>query len=770
MSVDNVLDVTPRVQYVAITGQTDFDYPFPIFDDGDLVVDVDGVTQTLSTDYTVTGEGEDTGGTVTFLSAMSGGEIVTIYRDIPIERTSDFQQNGPLRSATFNDELDKLTMILQQLESRIGRAVRMALTNPQASSELEIGSNFAERFLYINSDLELEPAVGITNVGALTGGILRDLLGDESYLFRIHDAETQAGLVTGDLTLGFNVGDIRRYGATGDGTTDDTLAVQRAFNTARYGFGRVHFPAARNGRTIYRFASITVYGYTDVTSERGVLCRKNGTGASTTHIFDCISTFGTATALTANTAKRDDTVLVTSAAGLSVGQHVRIHDSQFKWSTNGRNMEHNEIAAISGLTITLKKRLIGAYLTANTAQLVPVTESARSIRFWNVQCDIPTTEDGGAFYFEDAYECELVNCGSSGQKGQAGVQTWRSTGILVTGGRYSDGQSQSTPGYGYGIAFAQSSNFCVAYGVTTNNVRENAISLGSRFCKFEKCDAHSTYDNSFNTHADGNEDCDIVNCRSFFARSKGFVAGGVTGQAADKRIRFIGCENHYSGYIGFWADGASGVESEDIQFIYCKDFHPGDDTATSFSFYAFRSIRPLILNCRSNADGESNVRACIKVEICSDAVVRGNNVRGATSGWGIIHANCTGVQIDDNVISNIGSSQGVHAESTASTKAYIRRNKVDNDTNFTRVSGDILVDNEWNTKRQQARGSTSAADGGTITHGLIATPTGVLATTTTSGEFVSISAKGGTTFTVAIKKHDGTAGTTANVDWQASYD
>lgn len=66
-----------------------------------------------------------------------------------------------------------------------------------------------------------------------------------------------------------------------------------------------------------------------------------------------------------------------------------------------------------------------------------------------------------------------------------------------------------------------------------------------------------------------------------------------------------------------------------------------------------------------------------------------------------------------------------------------------------------------------ASGATSVADGGTITHGLATTPTKVRATASTSGEFVSVTALGSSTFTVAIKKYDGTAGTTQTVYWQA---
>lgn len=67
------------------------------------------------------------------------------------------------------------------------------------------------------------------------------------------------------------------------------------------------------------------------------------------------------------------------------------------------------------------------------------------------------------------------------------------------------------------------------------------------------------------------------------------------------------------------------------------------------------------------------------------------------------------------------------------------------------------------------RGATIVADGGTISHGLSAAPQRILVTTTTSGEFASVAATGASTFTVAVKKHDGTPGTTSTVYWEAEY-
>ena len=112
-------DLTPRNQYTATSGQTAFTYAFPIFTDADLKVYVGTTLKTLTTDYTVSGAGTDNGGTVTLGTGATTDDIVTIYRDIPIARTSDYQINGDLLATTLNDDLDKLTMMSQQNEDQV---------------------------------------------------------------------------------------------------------------------------------------------------------------------------------------------------------------------------------------------------------------------------------------------------------------------------------------------------------------------------------------------------------------------------------------------------------------------------------------------------------------------------------------------------------------------------------------------------------------------------------------------------------------------------
>jgi hypothetical protein len=100
---------------------------------------------------------------------------------------------------------------------------------------------------------------------------------------------------------------------------------------------------------------------------------------------------------------------------------------------------------------------------------------------------------------------------------------------------------------------------------------------------------------------------------------------------------------------------------------------------------------------------------------------------------------------------------------TAQTKAKLKRYFIE---------GHRLTNDRWcnlvDTIFQNQEGATSVADGGTITHGLGTTPTGVIVTPSTSGEIASVTAVDATTFTVALKKiSDGSAGTTQTVYWRA---
>lgn len=262
MGIDNVEDLGARVQYVASAAQTDFDYPFAIFTDADLVVDIDGTTKALSTDYTVSGAGADTGGTVTLLSALTGGEIVTIYRDIAIERLTDIQQNGPWSSTVYNDEQDKTYLIMQQIQANVDRSLRLPIIAEVASDDIVLEpANFAGMYLTFDSDGKPTPAALSSSV--MTQTTIGNLLYPRT------SAEIAAGVTP--TYYYYPPGDVRRYGTnTTPGTTDLTAAVAAALSVS------AAHPAVLPQETMLITSALTVPAYGTVIGSGRNSCLKKG--------------------------------------------------------------------------------------------------------------------------------------------------------------------------------------------------------------------------------------------------------------------------------------------------------------------------------------------------------------------------------------------------------------------------------------------------------------------------------------------------------------
>jgi len=144
-------DITSRIQYTGDGAVTAFTYPFPIFDDADIEVYEDATLKTISTDYTVSGAGLSTGGTVTFVTAPASAVVVTLLRNLTIERTTDFQESGEFRSQVINDELDKQVAMAQQVNDKLNRSLRLASTDPDVTLTLPLKASRASKVLAFDS-------------------------------------------------------------------------------------------------------------------------------------------------------------------------------------------------------------------------------------------------------------------------------------------------------------------------------------------------------------------------------------------------------------------------------------------------------------------------------------------------------------------------------------------------------------------------------------------------------------------------------------------
>jgi hypothetical protein len=120
------LPVQTPINRYTYAGSSTFVYAYLILDAADLLVSVDGVPKTLGADYTVSGVGVLTGGTITYLGALTVGQIVALTRSIALQRLSDYQELGDFLAGTVNNDLDRLWMGLQDVTTTVEtRALRM---------------------------------------------------------------------------------------------------------------------------------------------------------------------------------------------------------------------------------------------------------------------------------------------------------------------------------------------------------------------------------------------------------------------------------------------------------------------------------------------------------------------------------------------------------------------------------------------------------------------------------------------------------------------
>ena len=101
---------------------------------------------TGSTNYSVTGVGNAGGGTVTFVTAPASGETVVIRRLTDKTQTMDLVENDPFPAETFEDSLDKLTHVAQEVQEELDRTIKAPRTDT-ATLELPSSTSRASRLM-----------------------------------------------------------------------------------------------------------------------------------------------------------------------------------------------------------------------------------------------------------------------------------------------------------------------------------------------------------------------------------------------------------------------------------------------------------------------------------------------------------------------------------------------------------------------------------------------------------------------------------------------
>jgi hypothetical protein len=236
--------VSAQTSFNSSTGNgvtTVFPYTFKIIAAGDIDVSVDGVAQTLTTHYTLSGVGDNAGGNVTFLSAPANGTLVVRRRDMALTRATDYQYQGNLPAAVLNPDLDAPVLMAQQLQEQISRSAR----GPAGETwpELAAAADRLDLFPVFDAatgELELSSITQTQVASAVAAAYSAGQSTADAITF------IQAGTGAVSRTVQAKERDhfsVKDFGAVGNGSADDTDAVQKCVTAAVAAFKAVYFPS-----------------------------------------------------------------------------------------------------------------------------------------------------------------------------------------------------------------------------------------------------------------------------------------------------------------------------------------------------------------------------------------------------------------------------------------------------------------------------------------------------------------------------------------------
>lgn len=211
MTVANQTRRIAAVGNAAIGQEVPFSFPYAATSDITVYsrVTATGVETLLAetTNYTLTAA-SDTGGTLTTVTAVAATSEIHIIRDTPKTQALDLEAGGSFNAENQEDAFDKSIKLIIENKDSLDRALRAPATDAVAL------------------DLELPDSVtrASKNLGFDASGNVT--VTDSSGTFATQTA------VWNDVKAKAPARDIRAYGAVEDGTTDNSVAIQKAIDAA----------------------------------------------------------------------------------------------------------------------------------------------------------------------------------------------------------------------------------------------------------------------------------------------------------------------------------------------------------------------------------------------------------------------------------------------------------------------------------------------------------------------------------------------------------
>lgn len=276
------------------TGTLDtYSYTFKIFAAADLKVTTRvGSTETTlvlndPAGYTVTGVGEDAGGTIVLTAGnLANGTVLTIRRVMDIKQETDISNQGPSFRRTLEDTYDTSRMIDQQLANDIDGSVRLAETVSPSDVSTQMPVPVGNTLLGWNASgtaIENKTAAGTATLPA-TAGFVAFASGTTytSRTFTVKDymSITNATGLSGNPLIGINASGVS--GSLMANLSVDTRSlVASSVTTAKIDAGAVTTEKiAASGVTSAKIPSNAIT--TDKIAASGVTAAKIASDAVTT--------------------------------------------------------------------------------------------------------------------------------------------------------------------------------------------------------------------------------------------------------------------------------------------------------------------------------------------------------------------------------------------------------------------------------------------------------------------------------------------------------
>lgn len=133
-----------RAEYIASAGQTVFTFSFKIYQTSDIEVyltptgstpDDTADLLTEATDYNVVING-DLGGTVTLVASATLNDAITIVRELPTTRSTEYQELGDMYANTLNQDQDYQTYLSADQSVRLDRNISIPKSSQNVSTVL----------------------------------------------------------------------------------------------------------------------------------------------------------------------------------------------------------------------------------------------------------------------------------------------------------------------------------------------------------------------------------------------------------------------------------------------------------------------------------------------------------------------------------------------------------------------------------------------------------------------------------------------------------